>query len=459
MRRSPIPPASTLRLLTALFALLTLVFAASITAASPAFAQTAAAGTGAVQPAQDQMQADASGANAQVYLITVGQGSWIWEKFGHNAIWIRDEAAGIDVAWNWGIFAWGPGFIPNLIRGNMIYRMEGFDGVAMVNAYVRDNRTVWVQELNLTAAQKVELLARTRENAREENKYYRYDYYRDNCSTRVRDMLDVVLGGALRRHLEGEATGKTYRWHTDRLTADMPAEYTGLLLALGPSTDRPIDAWEESFLPVKLMEHVRGIRVERDGGQVPLVMGETEVFTATRPPERSVPPERTLWYGLAGLLLGTALFALGRTPGRAAGGTFYTLAIVWSLVIGIAGALIAGLWAFSEHTITFHNENVLQSNIASLVLVVALILTAFGRAERFAVMMAGLVVTLAMLGFVLQVLPLFDQPNGEMIALMLPAHAGLALGLRARVTVTPPSFPAEPAEETERARRRDRRRP
>lgn len=372
------------------------------------------------------------GSGMQVWLVTVGQGSWIWEKFGHNAIWIRDEAAGIDVAWNWGIFAFGEGFIPSLIKGSMIYRMEGWSGITMINGYIRDNRTVWVQELNLTPAQKIELFALTQENAREENKYYRYDYYRDNCSTRVRDMLDRVLGGALRRELEGRATGTTHRWHTERLTADMPAEYTGLLLALGPSTDRPIDAWEEAFLPVQLMEHVRGIRVEHDGVPAPLVMGETEVFTATRPPERDAAPERTHWYALAGVLIGTALFALGRTRGRPAGAGFYTLAILWSLVVGVAGVLIAGLWAFSEHTITFHNENVLQSNIVSLVLIVLLGLAAAGRAERAAVVVAGLVVTLSIIGFVSQVLPGIDQPNGAMIALMLPAHAGLALGLRAR---------------------------
>jgi hypothetical protein len=370
----------------------------------------------------------------QVFLVTVGQGNWIWEKFGHNAIWIRDEAAGIDVAWNWGIFAFGPGFLPALIKGNMIYRMEGYDGIGLINAYIGDNRSVWVQELDLTPSQKVELLALTRENAREENKYYRYDYYRDNCSTRVRDMLDRVLGGALRQALEGEPTSTTYRSHTERLTADVLPEYTGLLLALGPSTDLPIDRWAESFLPIKLMEHLRSIQVERSNGErSPLVVGETEVFTATRPAERAAPPNRTGWYGLAGVLFGTTLFALGRTPGRAAAAGFHTLAVLWSLVIGIAGALIAGLWAFSEHSMTYHNENVLQASIASLVLAVLLVVSAAGRWRRATRIMAGLVATLSILGFASQILPMLDQPNGPMIALMLPVHAGLALGLRARV--------------------------
>jgi len=368
----------------------------------------------------------------RVYLMTVGQGSFIWEKFGHNAIWIRDEARDIDIAYNWGVFDFDePGFIGRLIRGQMMYRLERFNGQALASAYVRDNRSIWLQELNLTPALEAELFEFVEWNAREENKHYRYDYYRDNCSTRVRDALDRVLGGALRAAFEGKPTGTTYRQHTERLTAETLPEYTGLLLALGPSTDRPIDVWEESFLPVRLMQHVRTIQVPgEDGAMRPLVSSEAQVFEAARPAERDAAPSRGLIYGAIGASLGLLLVGLSLLSGSRVGLiAFCLIAFVWSFVAGAAGVLIAGLWAFSEHSITYGNENLLQSNVLSLVLAGALIVVATGRAIRPARALALVVALLSLLGFAMQVLPMFDQVNGTLLALMVPAHAGLALGL------------------------------
>jgi hypothetical protein len=384
----------------------------------------------AQEPARPDSAAVAAAAGTRVYLMTMGQGTYIWEKFGHNAIWIIDEARGIDVAYNWGLFDFDePGYIGRLIRGNMMYWMQGFNGQAMANAYVGDNRSIWVQELNLTPMQKAELIAFTEWNSRDENKYYRYDYYRDNCSTRVRDALDRVLGGALRRALEGKATGTTYRMHTERLTADMLAEYSGLVLALGPSTDRPIDAWEESFLPVPLMEHLRSVQVPGEGGEMqPLVLSESQAFAAARPAERAAAPNRLAIFGACGVGLALLFIALAHYGARSRANVmlFAVLAFIWSLVAGIAGSLIAGLWAFTAHTITYSNENVLQANPLSLVLAVMLIPFALGRLTRPATLVALAVAFLALLGFVLQVLPGLDQVNGTLIALTLPAHAGLA---------------------------------
>jgi hypothetical protein len=384
----------------------------------------------AQEPARPDSAAVAAAAGSRVYLMTMGQGTYIWEKFGHNAIWIIDEARGIDVAYNWGLFDFDePGYIGRLIRGNMMYWMQGFDGQAMANAYVGDNRSIWLQELNLTPVQKAELIAFTEWNARAENKYYRYDYYRDNCSTRVRDALDRVLGGGLRRALEGKATGTTYRMHTERLTADMLPEYSGLLLALGPSTDRPIDAWEESFLPVQLMEHVRSVQVAGEGGLMqPLVLSESQAFAATRPEERTAAPNRLAIYGAIGVGLALLFIALAHFGARSRTVVilFAVLAFVWSLVAGTAGSLIAGLWVFTAHTITYSNENVLQANPLSLVLAVMLIPFALGRLTRPATLVALAVAILALIGFALQALPGLDQVNGTLIALTLPVHAGLA---------------------------------
>src|SRR4029453_11507821 len=112
--------------------------------------------------------------------------------------------------------------------------------------------SVCVKRLNLPPPARLQLREFLRWNEQPENRFYHYDYYRDNCSTRVRDALDRALGGRIHEYATTRPTDKTYRFHTRRLTANDPLVYTGLLIGLGQPVDRPISAWEEMFLPLAL---------------------------------------------------------------------------------------------------------------------------------------------------------------------------------------------------------------
>src|SRR5215212_160203 len=204
----------------------------------------------------------------------MGQGDQVWERFGHNAIWIKDATSRTTTSYNYGMFSFDePGFITRFLRGRMLYWMGVHHADAELAAYQRSNRSVWVQQLNLTAAQKYELRQFLDWNWLPENSRYLYHYFYDNCSTRVRDALDRALGGALRDQLVGKETGTTYRWHSLRLTGESLTVYTGLSLGLGMPTDRPIDAWQEAFIPMQLMARLRTVRVPGpDGQSVPLVL-------------------------------------------------------------------------------------------------------------------------------------------------------------------------------------------
>lgn len=179
------------------------------------------------------------GSNLTVYLMTMGPGDQVWEKFGHNAIWIHDAAAGTDVAYHWGLFDFADkDFVPRFIQGRMRYSMGAFDMGQTVAAYQQTNRTVWAQELNLNPAQRQKLADFIAWNLLPENRYYNYDYYRDNCSTRVRDAIDNALGDAIERATEKSPSGTTYRFHTSRLTQDDLPVFTGTMMGLGESTLR-----------------------------------------------------------------------------------------------------------------------------------------------------------------------------------------------------------------------------
>jgi hypothetical protein len=384
--------------------------------------------------------------------MTMGPGAQVWERFGHNAIWIHDPATEPDTTYNYGLFDFQQeNFLLRFIRGQMWYWMAGIPAGPYVRSYVRDNRSVWLQELNLPPRARLELREFLRWNERPENRFYHYDYYDDNCSTRVRDAIDRVIGGAIRARTDTVPTGKTYRFHTQRLTANDPPIFTGLLLALGPGVDRPISAWEEMFLPLALRDHIRGVTIPGPGGgPMPLVAGERTLFESTATPPPDAPPLWLRWYLLLGGAVGAVVFALGRTARRSRAGRlmFGTVSVLWGVVAGLGGIVLAGLWAFTDHAMAYRNENLLQVNplVLGLAILVPMGLAGSARGERWARGLALALVALSVLGLVLQVLPELNQVNGPVIALALPIHLGFALALtepgRARGRWRPPRIPA-----------------
>jgi hypothetical protein len=396
------------------------------------------------------------GERLTVFLLTVGQGDAIWERFSHNAIWIRDEESGWEAAFNWGVFDFDQvDFIPRLIRGTMLYRMAPWDPTAYLEETRREDRAAWLQELALTPEQKWDLLTYVQWNARPENTYYRYDYYRDNCSTRVRDALDRVLGGRIQAVTEADTTTHTYRWHTRRLLGNAPWAYLGIQTVLGPAADRPLTEWEEAFLPLRLMESMRRVRVpDGNGGLRPLVAEERQLLNSTRPPVPSRPPNALPWFLLVGVLWGGAILGLSWKgsrlgfPGRLA---LAVLAGGWALVAALAGTLLLGAWLFTDHSFWYRNLNLLQVNPLFLPSVLAFVLFLFrGTYPRWARMIAVLLGMIAGVGLLVYIFPMASQANGEILALTLPLNGALALGsvwLHSRPPVshpTPSSHEKEP---------------
>jgi hypothetical protein len=387
----------------------------------------------------------------RVFHVIVGPGEIFFERFGHNAIWIRNHAAGTDMAYNYGVFDFEQeNFIWRFIQGRMLYRIERFPSDWMITGYVEyDRRSVHIQELNLTADQARELQAFLEWNALPENQSYRYDYFRDNCSTRVRDALDRVLGGAIRARSESIDTGRSYRWHTRRLAAEELWLYFSLHYLLGQPTDRPISAWEEMFLPLRLQEWLRDIQVTTEAGEtVPLVKREWTVFENPMLAEREAPPRWIAWFIAAGVVIGglLALFAyLSPRPWWARIG-LALLGVIWGTLSGVYASIIAWAWLFTDHEDARPNENILQLSPLGLLLVVLVPLVSFGyrRGAGFARYVALAAGGLALLGFILQVLPFMDQLNGEIIALALPINLALAWSMW-RLTKPRTEPPGEPA--------------
>ena len=390
---------------------------------------------GSAEPAHAQSTdtTTAAGSALTVYLVTIEPGDAIWERFGHNALWIHDAAANTNIAYNYGMFSFDqPGFIGRLMRGDMLYWMQPMDADAMIFHYAQQNRTVVVQSLDLLPQERAELQAFLEWNAQPENAYYTYHPFRDNCSTRVRDAIDRATGGQLQTALGAQPTDRTFRSESLRLLARQVAASTGLLLALGQPTDEPLSEWEAAFIPMSLRESVQSMEIRRRDGTVTALVAEERVLSAAnRAAELDSPPQRIGYYLAAGVAIAVLFLALGHVMGgsRLARAAFAAVSLLWALALGVLGAIITLLWAATSHSYTYANENLLLVNPLPLALLLLLPVALFGAhpRTRWAARVAAGIAGLAALAFLLQALPGLDQQNGEIIALLLPGHLALAV--------------------------------
>lgn len=299
----------------------------------------------------------APGENLEISLITFAPGAIYWERFGHNAIEVHDKVSGESASFNYGVFDFDErGFLLNFARGRMHYMIDVGRSDVEQNSYIEAGRSVTRQRLALSADQAVRLRDFLLWNLRPENVRYDYDYLTDNCSTRVRDALDRVLGEQLRRQLTERPGAMTYRQQIDRLMSPQPWLMLLMDLGLGPLADQPLDAWQESFLPVVLQDELRSVRIDDGhGGSRLLVAAEQLVAPERLPAPRLRPPDLGLPLAIAGAVIGVLLVA-ARRRAPLAGAVLGSLYLIFA---GVIGVFLLGLWTLTMHRAAWGNANLL----------------------------------------------------------------------------------------------------
>lgn len=389
--------------------------------------------------AQEPVASDAP----SISLLTLGPGHEIFERFSHNAIWVHNPAQPgeyRDVAFNYGLFSFGQSFVtdflPAFLRGDMKYQMAPMDGPASVDMYRKDDRDIFLQQLRLSPRQAQRLTSFLWNNYRPENRYYIYNYFVDNCSTRVRDALDATLDGQIKLQSAGIPTGQTYRMHTLRtLCSNIPA-YIGVDFALGQLADKPLSRWDEMFLPLKLQAYLRDITIPGPGGtSLPLVVSEQRLSTSSR---QGIPETAPHWepgFLIAGGIMAGGLLFLDRFRHRRVARWLLWIGIVlWTLLGAIATAFLILLECCTHHWAAYQNENILQMPPV-VVLTFLLLLTPIGQRHArlcrwkaialfaFTVLTA----TCSIIGLMLKLAPAMYQENWNIILWVLPVHLAVAM--------------------------------
>ncbi|GAB4494533.1 MAG: DUF4105 domain-containing protein [Saprospiraceae bacterium] len=289
--------------------------------------------------------------SARISLMTVAPGEFLYSTFGHSAIRVLDPANRLDHCYNYGTFDFEqPNFILKFCRGKLLYFLDIEPYKSFERGNLLEQRAMKEQILNLNKEQKQLLFNHLQENAREENRYYKYDFFYDNCATRIRDIVEKTLSRSIVWDSSRLALGTTMRQLLNPYMASQPWTHLGMNLGLGYAADRRALARDFMFLPDFMYEMFASARIN---GSAPLVVGERHI------PEMSFPkPEfkpgffgRPLWVMLLVAIIGVATMF-----NRRAEQIFDS--IFW-FVLGTAGLVIALLWFATDHSATKTNFNLL----------------------------------------------------------------------------------------------------
>ena len=292
-----------------------------------------------------------------VSLLTCSPGRDAASSFGHSAIRITDSTTGRDLVFNYGTYSFKePHFLLKFLRGNLNYCLSISHFSSFKRSYENAGRGIIEQPLNLTPAQKADIRLFLMENAREENRYYRYDFLQDNCATRIRDIFH--RGGFTGRDT---LTEKTYREELTDLVGDRRWMMFGIDLLLGARVDREITAREAEFLPDRLSENL-ALYANKSLEDIPLM---TECLSIVEPAPgpgkfMTILSKATSPFTVFTLLFLFYLIFFLKTSHKWKFINIFSNTLY--AILGAGGVILILMWLATNHIWTANNWNIIWMN-------------------------------------------------------------------------------------------------
>lgn len=310
------------------------------------------------------LQAQQLSNKATVSVITCGPGSEMYSAFGHSAFRVNDPVIGLDKIYNYGTFDFNaPNFYFNFAKGNLIYQLSTTRFAYFLQVYDYENRWVTTQELNLDQQQVQAVFNYLENNALPKNKSYRYDFFFENCATKIEDVIVEVLQDSVQFTNNHINTSKTYRnLIADYTAANFKWGKFGIDLALGSVIDVKAPKDDYKFLPDYILEAFTHATLLKNGEKVPLVKQQKTILN-----NQNIPPSPIItpfW-----LLLILSIFLLYITFKNIKNNTrskwvdFFTF-----FTTGIIGLVVLLLWFATAHTATYKNLNFLWAFAPNLIM-------------------------------------------------------------------------------------------
>ncbi len=370
-------------------------------------------------------------ADLHFYLVTFSPGDNLTDWFGHTAVIVKDSSLRVARIYNYGLFSFNEGFISRFAMGRLIF----YAGDASVNATLRryksENRSIFVQELNIPENKRLNLAQKLADSVLPENRAYLYDHYYNNCSTRLRDLFDEALDG--RFHTGTDSAARfTLREETMRYTDREPLMQWVLMFLMNNTIDKPIRQWDEMFLPDELSRFVGRLYYRTDdGSRIPFVRKAYIAYDSGRTATPDHVNPFPLWPFGIGLIIALIALPLGMLSARRRiyRKIFFGYGALITLPLGILGSILFFMALFTNHVVTFHNENLLLINPLTLIVFFLSLKAVFVEAQQGQRALAGFWYAHALLSIALIILkltPFFDQQNSMALFLLVPINLAFA---------------------------------
>ncbi|MFT4855383.1 MAG: heme/copper-type cytochrome/quinol oxidase subunit 4 [Algoriphagus sp.] len=336
----------------------------------------------------------------RISLLTADPGDELYSAFGHSAIRVLDKASGEDYVFNYGTFDFNtPNFYGKFASGKLDYMLSVSTFAAFVSDYDRQGRGIKEQVLDLNSEQTDYMLEFLQVNYQPERRFYRYDFFYDNCATRIRDAMDLVLGDKLIWKDEvKEADEKTFRNLIDEYVYTLTWADLGIDLALGAVIDVDATPLQEQFLPDYMFESFARAEIQGDGPTRPMVK-ETLTIMEFPKEEKTMEAFNPYWIFWLVAIGFTLITFIGFKKKK----LFIGFDLAFFGLLGVIGIVVTLLWFATEHSATKWNWNILWAFPGHLILVKGLWSKTLARWVRkyllFALIMADAAVVFWILGW------------------------------------------------------------
>ena len=287
----------------------------------------------------------------EISVLTCGPGQQVYDLFGHSAIRVKDNSRNLDLTYNYGTYDFNaPGFTLKFLRGQLTYFLSLADSKRFLALYRRDNRDVFEQKLRLSSNQKEEILRFLSTNMEEENRSYTYDFYFDNCTTRIRDLLEDKVENLNYPSINNEQL--TFRDLLHKHLTNHPWTKFGMDIILGTTSDQTATRRDQMFLPLYYFNYLENTSVE----------SKNLLSESTHPVIVEKAKIKYKWYTpvvvfsilLIAELIGFFLFYISGDRGF-----LKYFDNVWFTLLGISSLIFLFMWFLTDHKVCSSNWNLL----------------------------------------------------------------------------------------------------
>lgn len=339
---------------------------------------------------QPNVQSQTLGPNSQVSILTCNPGEDVYSMYGHTAIRITDHDQNLDVVFNYGVFSFdSPNFLYRFAKGQTDYLMIGQKFSSFIPEYEEDKRSVYEQVLNLPPEGKNQLFQALVKNSLPENRMYRYNFFMDNCATRVRDMIERNSGAKI--NFQESHPQESYRELIKRFHHSFRWIDLGIDLLVGKKAEEPVSSYGQMFLPEYLMDQFAKAEITIDGTTQPLVSNSITLVEYPNSKLKSDWPWPTLVFGFIALLILVISVRNFIQKKRTDRFDYWLFALS-----GLAGLIIGWFTLYSEHPAMSPNYNLLWAFPLNLVFAGIWKIKKWRKYSRFYFYVAGFFLLLSL---------------------------------------------------------------